>query len=63
MSKSVLTTLKMMPIPEAVSLPFFAQSMDGDTFKPPEAAHKAAHTMLDELERWAGALKPLRVGK
>jgi NAD(P)H-dependent FMN reductase len=63
MSKSVLTTLKLMPIPEGVSLPFFMQMMDDGVFKPGEPAHKSAVTMLDELERWAAALKPLRAGK
>jgi NAD(P)H-dependent FMN reductase len=63
MSKSVLTTLKMMPIPESVSLPFYMQMLSDGVFDPGEPAHKAAVAMLDELERWAAALKPLRAGK
>jgi len=60
MAKSPLTALKMMPIPEAVALPFVAkQLVDGKLQAPPEQ-EKAATLMLDELWRWAGALKTLR---
>ncbi len=61
--KPVVTTLKMMPMVEAVSLPFFAKNIDeasGD-FDPGEVQEKAAMDMLDEMVRWAEALQPLRV--
>lgn len=60
--KMTVTTLKMMPIPEAVSIPFFAQHIDEQTgaFGPPEVQEKAARAMLDELARWADALRPMR---
>lgn len=61
-TKAIVTALKMMPIPEAVSIPFFVQHMDPDTgeFRPPETQSFAATAMLDELLRWTRALKTLR---
>jgi len=60
--KTVVTTLKMMPLPEAVHLPFFDKYIDPTTreFKADEGVIRAANGMLKELERWAGALQPLR---
>jgi NAD(P)H-dependent FMN reductase len=60
--KLLVTTLKMMPIPEAVSIPFFAQFIDKDSgeFKAEEKQATAAKTMLDELLRWTNALARLR---
>ncbi len=62
MTKPIVTALKMMPIPEAVVIPFFTQYIDSDTgtFDPGEVQEKAAGVMLDELLRWAQALRPLR---
>lgn len=60
MLKQMLVALKMMPIPEQVTLPFYNQHMKDGVLSPPEAQAKAAVTMLDELARWANALKPLR---
>jgi NAD(P)H-dependent FMN reductase len=61
MAKPLLTTLKMMPIPEAVSIPFFPQHRDqSGKFKPTEAHEKSATEMLDELWKWAEALRPMR---
>jgi NAD(P)H-dependent FMN reductase len=61
MTKQIVTTLKMVPLVEAVAIPFFSQHMD-DTgiFVPNELQTKSATDMLDELLRWAEALKPLR---
>lgn len=62
--KPLLTTLKMMPIPEAVGIPNFGQFMDeGGAFRPNELVDKSATTMLGELLRWAEALKPMRGGR
>ena len=59
--KLLLTTLKVMPIPEGVAVPHFQQFLDEDgTFKPNKLVEKSATTMLGELLRWAEALKPLR---
>jgi NAD(P)H-dependent FMN reductase len=61
MMKPILTTLKMMPIPEAVAIPFFAQHRDADgRFTATDAHERAAADMLNELEKWAVALKALR---
>ncbi|HEX7476703.1 MAG TPA: hypothetical protein VF331_02750 [Polyangiales bacterium] len=59
-SKGVLTTLKIMPLPEAVSIPFFSQHLKDGVFDPSDAQAKAVTDMLDELLRWTNALKTLR---
>ncbi len=60
MTKGVLTTLKMMPLPEAVSIPFFSQHLKDGVFDPADTQAKAVTGMLDELLRWTNALKTLR---
>ncbi|GAB3445776.1 NAD(P)H-dependent oxidoreductase [Streptomonospora sediminis] len=62
MIKQVLTTLKMTPLPEAVSIPFVRQFLDesGGTLVPNDTMTSAAKAMLDELVRTSGALRPLR---
>jgi len=60
MEKLLLTSVKVMPIPEGVALPMFNQHVGEDGFKPPELQDKAAVAMLTELARWADALKVLR---
>jgi len=62
MAKLVLTTLKVVPLPEAVNLPFFAKQLDADRkhFDPGDSQQKPLTTMLDELLRWANALQTLR---
>ena len=61
MTKQVVTTLKMMPVMEAVAIPFFSQYLDDNgAFTPPEVQVNAAHDMLDELLKWTNALAPLR---
>jgi len=62
MAKQIVTALKMMPMFEAVVLPFFAQLIDKETgvFAPPKIQDDAAVTMLDELLKWATALKVMR---
>lgn len=61
MAKQVLTTLKVVPLPEAVTLPFFAKHVDAEKrFIADESQQKAVTTMLDELLRWTTALRTLR---
>jgi NAD(P)H-dependent FMN reductase len=61
--KQTLTTLKMMPIPEQVTIPLVARQIDPDRgFEGSEAQQSSARAMLDELQRWAEALRPLRSG-
>ena len=60
MLKQPLSTLKVVGIPEAVTITFFPQLMENGAFKGSEALEKAGVTMLDELSRWTEALTPLR---
>jgi NAD(P)H-dependent FMN reductase len=64
MTKSILTTLRMMPIFEAVNLPMFTQQIDRATgeFNATELNEKAADAMLKELHKWAEALGTMRDG-
>jgi NAD(P)H-dependent FMN reductase len=61
-TKLVVVALKMMPMFETVAIPFFAKHLDDETGRldPGVVQEKAAVGMLDELLRWAEALKPLR---
>ncbi len=59
-AKPVLTTLKIMPLPEAVAIPFVSKFIKDGAFAGDEHQAKAAVAMLDELHKWAGALAPLR---
>jgi NAD(P)H-dependent FMN reductase len=62
MTKQTVTAVKMMPMAEAVAIPFFAQYIDEETgiFDPGGTQEKAAVVMLDELLRWTKALEQLR---
>jgi NAD(P)H-dependent FMN reductase len=61
MLKQVVTTLKMTPLFEAVSIPFVAQFIDDEgELQANETMENAATAMLDELVRVAAALAPLR---
>jgi NAD(P)H-dependent FMN reductase len=61
MTKQVLTTFKMVPIVETVMIQHVASHIDKATgvFTADEGHPKKATAMLDELHRWAVALKPL----
>ncbi|MFF4876627.1 NADPH-dependent FMN reductase [Micromonospora sp. NPDC000668] len=61
MIKQVVTTLKMMPANEAVTV-FLREALDdAGELVPNPARDAAAETMLGELDRLAAALAPLRV--
>ncbi|MFG1776251.1 NADPH-dependent FMN reductase [Micromonospora sp. NPDC049048] len=61
MIKQVVTTLRMMPANEAVTV-FLRQALDdAGELVPDPARDAAAEVMLDELARLAAALAPLRV--
>jgi NAD(P)H-dependent FMN reductase len=61
MAKQILTAVKVMPMVEAVAIPFVSKFLgDEGEFKPDELHAKAADTMLDELHRWSEALQTLR---
>jgi NAD(P)H-dependent FMN reductase len=60
MLKQPLSVLKVVGIPEAVAITFFAQLLKEGAFQGSEALEKSAVTMLDELQRWTEALALLR---
>ena len=59
-AKPILTTLKVMPLPEQVLVPMVGQHLKDGVFQPGEHHVTSAGAMLDELARWGAALKPLR---
>jgi NAD(P)H-dependent FMN reductase len=59
-TKLMATAFKMMPMLEAVNIPFFAQLVENGVFKSNDVHDKAVPVMLDELLKWAGAMKTLR---
>ena len=61
MLKQVVTTLKMVPIPESVSIPFIQQLLDDQgRLLPNEIMDQAGAAMLDELVTWTTALHTIR---
>jgi|SRR5690625_246078 len=58
--KLPVTTLGMMPLPEAVNIPFVAEFIKDGKFHPNEITEKAAKTLLSKVKDWAVALKTLR---
>ncbi|HEV3360127.1 MAG TPA: NAD(P)H-dependent oxidoreductase [Pseudonocardiaceae bacterium] len=61
MIKQVLTTLKMTPLPEAVSIPFVQQFLDDDrNLQPNDVLLTSSKVMLDELVLVTKTLAPLR---
>ncbi|MBB2915441.1 NAD(P)H-dependent FMN reductase [Streptosporangium becharense] len=61
MLKPVVAALKMVPLVEAVNIPFVRNFLDDEQrLRPSEAMTEAAAVMLDELARMSAALRPLR---
>ena len=64
MLKQIVTTLKMTPVFEAVTVPFVAQFIDDEgDFVPNEMIEQSVKPMLDELLRVSEALVGLRGGE
>jgi len=59
-AKLMVTGFKMMPMVEAVNIPFYTQLIENGVFKSNETHDKAVGPMLDELLRWSEALRTLR---
>jgi NAD(P)H-dependent FMN reductase len=59
-AKPVLTSLKIMPLPEGVAIPFVTKFIKDGRFEGDETQAKSAVAMLDELHKWATALAPVR---
>lgn len=61
MEKLHVTTLKMMPMVEGVAIPMVARHVsEAGLFSSNELIDASALSLLDELLRWAEALKPMR---
>ncbi|GHJ34642.1 NADPH-dependent FMN reductase [Streptomyces sp. TS71-3] len=61
MIKQVVTTLKMIPLNDAVSIPFVRNFLNDDSvIVPNDVMKSAAKAMLDEMVRVESALRPLR---
>ncbi len=59
--KPVLAALKLVPMVEAVPIVQYQQYMsEEERFTGSEALETAATAMLNELQRWSAALRPLR---
>lgn len=59
-AKTMLTTFKIVPMVEAVAIPFIGKLVENGTFNADEKHVKSAGAMLDELARWTKALNALR---
>jgi NAD(P)H-dependent FMN reductase len=63
LEKQLATTLKMMPMVEGVVAPMITKLLDEQkNFQSNDLIDSSAKVMLDELYKWAQALKPLRGG-
>jgi NAD(P)H-dependent FMN reductase len=60
MIKQVLTTLSMVPLVEAVTIPMVHSHVQDGELVPTELVQQSATAMLDSLVRWSAALKVLR---
>ncbi|HSL72253.1 MAG TPA: NADPH-dependent FMN reductase, partial [Longimicrobiales bacterium] len=58
--RQFVTSFKMVPILEAVAIPFVSKLIQDGRFAGGETYDKSAKAMLDELLRWTSALAPLR---
>src|SRR6202162_4361025 len=56
MAKQVVTTLKMMPLPEAVNIHMVPKYIHDGQFVPDETHEASLKKVLGELTRWAAAL-------
>lgn len=61
MCKLVLTTVKVMPLMEGISLPFFEKNInESGVFVSNELIDKSFHTMMDELLKWTKGMQYMR---
>ena len=59
--KQTVCAVQMMPMTEGVSIPNYAKQLGTDgKLAPNELIVASVKPMLDELRRWAEALKPMR---
>jgi NAD(P)H-dependent FMN reductase len=63
MLQMIVTALKMVPVIDAVSIPFVVEFFDeAGRLHPSEMMERSATAMLDELARVEAALRPMRDG-
>jgi NAD(P)H-dependent FMN reductase len=60
MLKQVVSILRMVPIADSLPIPFVQQFVQDGHFNPTDIHETAAAAILEELERLAIALRPLR---
>jgi NAD(P)H-dependent FMN reductase len=60
MTRQVVLSLRMVPVLDAVAIPFVAQRVERGRFRAEETMDRSAAAMLDELARVEAALRPLR---
>ena len=61
MLKQVVTSLKIVPVLEAVNVPMFSTLIDAEgKLNPSASMERSAAAMLVELKKWAGPLKGMR---
>src|SRR6202165_2347513 len=63
MAKGGVTTLKMMPLPEAVNIHMVPKYIHDGQFIPEETHVNSLTKVLGELTRWAAALRAMRVAQ
>ena len=59
-TKLTLSAMNVPVITNAITIPLVAQQVKEGAFEPKEVQAEAVGPLLDELARWAEALKPLR---
>ena len=60
MTKQIVSALKMLPVYEAVYIPFVASRIEDGRFNPSDVTEEAAGALLDELVRVEAGLHTLR---
>ena len=60
MAKQIVTALKMMPMAEGVAIPSVTSHVENGEFKATDGFTHSAKVLLDELHRWAVALRTMR---
>jgi NAD(P)H-dependent FMN reductase len=60
MTKQIVSALKMLPVYEAVYIPFVASRIEDGRFNPSDVTQDAAGALLDELVRVEAGLHTLR---
>jgi NAD(P)H-dependent FMN reductase len=63
MTRQTLVALSMVPIADAVHIPYIAKLVEAGTFKATPEHEKAAGALLDSLLKWTDVLRPMREPK